>query len=560
MRRPSQRRKPKTSELYSYQAPVAGWVANRALTQPNAVGPNGQKIVGAARLDNIFPKATSVTLMRGSQVYAQLGEGELPVTSLFSYVVGSNAQMFAANQEAIYDITTIVNNKNVSFSGGGNTVIVDTNDDIFGWNSTEGLDVSTGHTGGNWVSVQFATAGGTFLRLVNGVDESLVYDGTTFSATPALTYPDTSPASNLSYVWAYKQRLFFIENGTLDAWYLDVDQIGGELTKLPLGGIFERGGALLFGASWSNDSGNQGGLSEQCIFVTTEGEVAVFQGSNPSSADDWSKVGVYRIGKPLGPKAWIRDGGDLIFATSLGMVRISEAIRKEAAALGPTAVSYPIEDAWNDAVSLRSQSYWHCEIWPTQQMALVSVPSIQTQDDMMFIANVRTGAWCRRVNWNGTCLLEFQDRMFFGSTEGKVWEANITGLDDTEPYVGVCVPLFHDFGTPMSQKIAQFARPRVLSPYDVNMQVTMQSDFTVKLPPAPPPIQAGTGSEWGVGIWGSATWGNLATNEIRQDPVSVSGYGYALSPAFQIQSGSVVPIDAELVSIEVTFETADFLS
>ncbi len=51
------------------------------------------------------------------------------------------------------------------------------------------------------------------------------------------------------------------------------------------------------------DSGASGGLSEQNVFVTTRGgEVAVYQGDNPDSIESWAKVGVYRIGNPLGSK------------------------------------------------------------------------------------------------------------------------------------------------------------------------------------------------------------------------------------------------------------------
>src|SRR5690606_24744939 len=157
-----------------------------------------------------------------------------------------------------------------------------------------------------------------------------------------ISFPDeyNLTTEDLIYPFVYKQRLFFVQRESMNVWYLPVDQIGEELTLLPLAGVFEKGRQIVFGTTWSNDSGNSGGLSEQCIVVTNQGEVAVFQGISPDSADSWSKVGVYQIGIPRGPKAWIRDGGDLIIATSIGYVRMTEAIKREAAALGPFAVSY----------------------------------------------------------------------------------------------------------------------------------------------------------------------------------------------------------------------------
>lgn len=558
MRSPTQNKRPKKSQIVSFPAPRDGWIANLNLSQPDSRKPDGTRLAGAAILDNYFPTATGIKLMRGSQVYAQLGDGSKTVRSLFSYVIGGTAEMFAATDDAVYNISLIVQNKNVAFWDGVESVIVDSDDNIFGWNSTAGLDVVTGQSGGLWSSIQFATAGGTFLRLVNGVDEPLVYDGTDFTPTPALTYPNTDPANTLNFVWAYKQRLFFVENGTLDAWFLPVDTIGGELKKIPLGGVFQRGGSLLFGASWSLDSGAQGGLSEQCIFVTTEGEVAVYQGANPESADDWSKVGVYSIGRPLGKNAWFRDGGDLIIATSIGMVRLSEAIRRELAALGPTAVSYPIETAWNEAVDLRSSDPWHCVVWPSKQMAVVALPHSSDTIDAMFVANIRTGAWARRTHWNGTCMLVFKERLFFGSEEGKVIEANITGLDDEVSYSGVCIPLFDNVQLSPNLKIAKLAHVRSLTPYRTNIKIATHFDFEISDIPTPPtPVAVGTGSEWGLGVWGSATWGNPVATIAQNERVSVSGQGYAISPSIQVSSGSIVPIDIEIVNVDITYEVGD---
>lgn len=562
MRTPVGRPKPRASEMVPFPAPRNGWIANLNLAQPQAKNPDGTNVSGAATLDNMFPTATGVRLLRGSELYATLGAGEKPVTSLFSYVAGTVEQMFASNEDTIYDITTVSEPANSLIGTENDDILGTENDDMIGWGSTEDLDVLTGQTGGNWVVIQFATAGGIFLRGVNGEDTPFVYDGTTFALTPALTFaaPDAALTPDiLSFTWAYKQRLFFVQKDSLDVWYLPVDQVAGEMVKLPLGGIFTLGGSILFGASWSLDAGAQGGLSEQCIIVTTEGEVAVFQGSNPSDAASWDKVGVYRIGRPLGNKAWIRDGGDLIIATSIGYVRLSEAIRRELAALGPTAVSYPIEVAWNGAVEMRSGA-WHCEVWPTKQMAIVALPTTGEQPPAMFIANIRTGAWCRRLNWDGTCVLVFKERLFFGSAAGKVVEANVSGLDQGETYTGVCVPLFEDLGTPASLKITELARAVGLSPVPVNVSVAMQTDFFVSLPPAPDALPVPVGNQWGNAIWGTSVWGGLPEMRPRQDWVAVAGEGYALSPAFQLTSGSVVPLDYELVRIEVTYQTAEIVT
>src|SRR5690606_7454040 len=94
--------RPRKATPHRFIAPVAGWVANRALVDAGQFqGP------GAQVLDNFFPRATSVNLRRGMMRYAAFGNGEEPVTALFSYKNGLNQKLFAATPTAIYDITAI---------------------------------------------------------------------------------------------------------------------------------------------------------------------------------------------------------------------------------------------------------------------------------------------------------------------------------------------------------------------------------------------------------------------------------------------------------------------
>ncbi len=53
----------------------------------------------------------------------------------------------------------------------------------------------------------------------------------------------------LTYVWKYRNRLFFVQGGSMNAWYLGINSIGGALLQIPLAGATKLGGDLLFGAS-----------------------------------------------------------------------------------------------------------------------------------------------------------------------------------------------------------------------------------------------------------------------------------------------------------------------
>jgi hypothetical protein len=403
-------------------------------------------------------------------------------------------------------------------------------------------------TSGTYVDNETITGGGGS-ALVNGAQ-------TTFYA--ALTGIDSR---NLSYVWSYKQRLWFIEKGTMNVWYLPVDQITGALTKLPMGGVFDLGGTLMFGQSWSLGYGSSGGLSDQNVFITDEGQAAIFQGSNPADPTDWKLVGVYRLGKPQGPNAWIRAGGDLIIATSVGFVPLSEAVQRDIAALSPSAVSYPIETAWNDAVEKRSGAFWNCITWPERQMVCVALPTVNsTTPPSMYITNARTGAWANFTGWSATCMEVFQGRLFFGSQAGKLVEAYVTGADQGTPYTATYVPLFTDLGSPMSLKIPHNARLRCRGPYNVDVQISVQSDYILNIPTVPSASQVLAGSQWGVGLWGQAIWGAGTTLKIQQTWQSVGGTGYALTPCAQITSGAIIPLDTELIDLQMTFDVGDIFS
>lgn len=528
MRKPAARVKPRLARDASFPAPVDGWIASLNLATPNARRPDGRKVAGAAPLRNGVPTATGVRMRGGSVLHASLGDMTTDVQSIFSYISGSTRRLFGADGAGIYDITTPAN------PAISPTAEVDS------------------LSSGDWSVVQFSTAGGTFLRLVNGVDVPLVYDGSSWDTSPAIT---GATPEDLCYVWAYKQRLFFIEKNSLNAWYLSVDQIGGAATKLPLGGVFSRGGSLLFGASWSLDTG--GGLSEQCVFVTTEGEVAVYQGANPGDASDWQKVGVYKIGRPRGPKAFIRAGGDLVIATDIGFVPLSQAIQKDLAALSPSAVSYSIETEWNDAVADRSSAYWSCDIWPAKQMALVALHNSVTQEAQMFVANVRTGAWGVYTGWEGKCLHVFGDRCFFGSKNGKIIEAEVSGADQGMPYTFVMVPLFDPLKTPASLKTGLQARVVFKAPRAIEAKLSLQVDYAINLPSAPDDAAVIGEDVWGVGVWGEAKWGSPPEKKTFAEWRSVSGSGYALSVACQITSGAVPAPDVEIVQIDLTYDLGE---
>ena len=559
MRTPAKARapRPRTSQSMLFPAPVGGWIANRskALSRGPGMPP------GAAVLENWFPTATGAKLRRGTKRHATIGVGEDPVFSLFTYHVGTQEQMFAATMTTIYDVSNITNAYPLEIGvGDGDVLGANAPDEAVGDPPDPGVVMLSGQTNGSWVVSPMTTSGGNFLRGVNGSDVPWVYDGATFSTTPALTFGagEQAEPQDLSFVWTYKRRQFFIRGNSLDAYYLPVDNVGGELAVLPMGAVFSLGGSLLFGASWSLGTSSAGGLSAQCIFVTTEGEVAVYQGSNPGDINDWSLVGVYRIGKPLGKEAFIRAGGDIIIATTIGFLPLSVAIQKDVAALATGAVSSPIEEAWTEAVLRRGQGDWQCVTWSDQSMVLIAPPV--SDDRTVFVANANTGAWCKFTGWMPRCWAVWRGGLYFGSDGGQVVQANITGSDQGGTYTGRYMGLFDDLGAPASRKLARFARATLQSTVAITPDVAVAFDWRMDFPAAPNAEPAQVDNVWDGAAWDQAVWDSASLSSVYNQWTSVGGSGARLAPVVQITSGSIIPIDAEMVAVELTYSGADIVT
>ena len=104
----------------------------------------------------------------------------------------------------------------------------------------------------------------------------------------------------------------------MDAWYLPIDSVGGVLAKIPLAGAATLGGKLIAGASWSLDAGD--GIDDKNVFITSEGEVLIFTGSQPRRRRQLAAGGRYRTSPPMGMNAHVSVGGDLLLLTVDGII------------------------------------------------------------------------------------------------------------------------------------------------------------------------------------------------------------------------------------------------
>lgn len=504
-----------------FAAPTGGWVSavNLAAATP-----------GTARVcENWFPTTTGLRLRAGSRVYATLGE-DTATESAFAYIGGTVRQLFAANGGNIYNVTTPASPTDIP------------------------TPVVTGRTSNYYTAVNFATLGGNFLTLVNGTDPLLLFNGTEWepiddSSTPAITGMDTD---RLSHVNVYRNRQWFVEKDTLNLHYLPVDSIAGALSTLTLAGVFKRGGAILLTATWSMDAGD--GLDDKFVVVSTEGEVAVFQGSDPSDPN-WSIVGRYDASPPMGKNAFTQVGGDLLILMEIGIVPMSAIISKSPDALALAAVSRSIQPDWIRDSQERRALPWEVVKWTSRNIAFISCPTTDPNKRWCYVVNLETNAWAKYTGWDTRCLVLHEDQVYFGSNAGTLLQAEVTGTDEGAPIYHTYVGHAEHLGSVGRYKTVQQARCQFRVTYPIAAQVSVSTNYNSHLP-APPNVAPITvaADVWDGAVWDVAKWDNaadLTTQTTRWVSIGASGEAHSLQ--VQVTSGQNATPTAEMIMVEVTY-------
>lgn len=358
--------------------------------------------------------------------------------------------------------------------------------------------------------------------------------------------------SSLSHVWVYRNRLYFVQGGSNSVWYLPVDALGGAATEFSLRGVFQRGGSLLFGATWSLDAGD--GADDTAVFVSDSGEMAVYEGAFPGDAS-WRLIGRYDISQPLGKNATMQAGGDLLIATSDGIVPVSEAINKDPAALSLAAVTRAIEPEWRAFVALRKSVPWQMLKWPEFNMGLVALPVIDNSTPAeCVVVNLETGAWAKYTGWDTRSLVLHDNHAYFGTSDGRVFKAEDGGSDNGASYVSTYVGLFDPLAEFGAMKIARMARATFLAARAFRPRLSVSVNYAVSLPAAPDAVVSTGDDLWDVGLWDLARWSGAGDKMASLKWAGVNGVGITLAPQIQITNNQTGTPDAELASFDLLYE------
>lgn len=482
-----------TALTQSTPAPIGGLNARDALA---AMSPNDAII-----LDNMFPTPTSVDLRSG---YTKFVTGiAAHVESLMVWNGSSASKLIAAAGTAFYDVTTT---------------------------GAVGAAVVTGNTNARWQHINMGTTGGQYLICVNGADSMQLYDGTTWQAVTAVSAPIaiTGVATNIiAHINMYKTRMFLIEEASFNVWYLPVNSIGGAATKLDMSPLFRLGGYMMAMATWSID--NAAGAQEYAVFISSEGEVVIYSGTDPSVAANWVIGPKFRMGRPIGRRCFENVGSDLYIVCADGLFPLSKALLTDRSQT-QDALSDKISNLIDSDVVLYGANFgWECKLYTIGSKIIVNVPQTENAKQRQYVMNTISGAWCRFTNWNANCFAVMGDTLYFGSNLGATANSAFvakadSGFSDAGAYIsGEAKTAFQYFGALGREKHFTMVRPIITTAGNVQISLSMDVDFGNRRPTNTPTFSGNAGTLWNTALWNTFPWADVS--EIKKNWQSVAGIG-----------------------------------
>lgn len=489
-----------TAQSTSVPAPVGGWNARDSLAN--------MEPMDAIVLDNMIPGTDKVDGRQGFAEHAEPEDTAANIDTLATWAGPTGQVMWAF--------------KTVS---GGNEAY---NVTAAGAPAANAAFSALAHAGtsANYVTDMFVNTAGAYLYIVDGTNDPAHYNGTTWAA-PTIT--GIADPADLAFVASHRYRLFFIEKDTLNLWYLPRDAIQGEAKRLALGGVAKDGGYLVACGTWTVDAGD--GIDDMFVAVTSEGQVLMFQGNDPSSASAWRLAGIYKTATPIGRKCLLRYGSSLFIVTVDGLVAV-ESLFQQSLAEPVVAVTDKIRRAFSEAAAdWGDEPGWEAIYYPSGRYILVNIPqssydSTSTSRPMhQYVMNVQTRQWCRFTGQDARSWALLDGSLYFGGVNGLVYKADTGYVDDATPIPYRCKQAYNYFGMRGSIKQWTLARLTLLTDaLTVNGTIYIDTDFGTQDQTASGAIVAGTGAAWDVPDWDTVFWDQSAV--ISQDWQTYGGIGH----------------------------------
>lgn len=372
----------------SNPAPIGGL----NLRDPEAAMGN----IFATKLENFWPQERFVSVRGGAEIHSPVAGA---VKQLGSWNGATGRELWAFTNAGAYNVTAA---------------------------ATVAPALGQAFTSGDFVLVNYATSGGSYLLGVNGVDSYFYYKSPTWTQAATFNVANGAPSETIAtnkfiYLAVHQRSLFFLEKDSMNMYFLPIDSVIGDVKRFPMGGLFKKGGKLVAMGSWTVDGAD--GPDDMAVFITSEGQAAIYNGTDPSSPTAWSLKGVFDIGNPLGKTPLFKLGGDLLVLTAFGLTSLTKLI-KEGWTSSKTTLTDIISPLFQQlAQGVESSSEWRVTANPKLSLLMINVPGTAFRDQQQLAMNLVTGAWTVFSGWKATCWELSNGQLYagIGNSVGRMW-------------------------------------------------------------------------------------------------------------------------------------------
>lgn len=473
--------------------------------------------IDALVLDNFIPRQTGVELRKGWGYTTATVNA--PIKSLFAYNAPNpaNNKLFAAADGRIYDVTT-----------NPPTIAVNT----------------TGSTTNIWQVTQFSTPGDKFLLAVSpGAGYWTYSTATGWVNRTALT---VGLPTNVATVMVWKQRVWFTTADGQQVYYMrNVNEIQGHADPFPMGSVLRNGGYVAAMLNWTLDAGV--GIDDHLVVIGSEGDIGVWTGTDPTSANTFGLKGVWYIGPvPRKGRFYTPTGGDVMLISEMGLVPLSRLVNGQyvEGQPGPAAkiqtVLAPI------IASLKNSESWDFFPVPVDDILVIKPPKDALGTFRQFVMNVTTGSWCTFSNLPMACTATLDGQLYFGTDDGRVAKGLFGKYDGMEvgqvlgnAVQGEFLTAFNDFGSAANLKRFGMARPIFISEDAPSVQLQINTQYTFDNLPGSPTFLNSEDGLWDTARWDLARWSGATSTFQAWSGIAGLGYYGALRMKVKAFPGTI---------------------
>ncbi len=496
----------------SFSAPILGWN-----TRDNFVSMDPRF---ARVLDNMIVDGGRLAVRKG---FVSVAKSNFSLFSLAAYDYGAEKKLFASGNGGIYEVDFAEN----KLTPLGSDFLADK------WNSI--------FYKGN-------------LYFLNGQDPVQVYSAGELKAaefTKAETEPTELDLKKLKSGTLYKNRLFFLERESLAFWHTEnAGNVQGPLRRFDLAQIAKYGGSLQAVISWTY-SVSSGAQESQIIFISSEGEVFVYAGTDPNEISTWALRGTYKIPRPVGEKCVCSLGGDVVYLGEDGYYKLSQLLSAPESEKA-TAFSDAINPTLQDLKGSLKNYGWKVQPYQADGLLFINVP--QTGANVVqHVMNLQTGAWSRFTGMNAFDWAELGGNLYFCGP-GGVYQAQTGQNDDGGAILWEFMGAYGNLGTAYAKVLKEvqlYYQGMNEIIFNLNVSVDFKRPYVAYRSNMP-----ATQSKWDLAEWDKTPWAAEAAAVRKRIIPRVSQGGYFSFGC----NGNLIDCDIKILGFDVLFERSKNLA